>query len=178
MPQQATDARYVEIRRANGLNDFVSPLKLEKGFVTAGLNFNADGGEWKRREGRDLYWLSDDNPIIAIASLIWADGTTNYIALADTTFWDITPTFTYYFRNSARWILQAPGGQYWDCTPGFTTGLINPTVVATPSATPQTATLTVTSSESIGFQVDGASVELKADFQHNGWYLQANLDNL
>lgn len=178
MPQQPTTAVPFIVNKAMGLNDMVSSVKLDDGFSQTAINLIATGDSWDRRGGRELYYLNDGNPVLGLQYLSWDDGSFNYIGQLGTVYYDITPTYSYYFRNSARFILQDVGGKYWDCTPGFTTGLINPTVITTPSATAQTESINVSNTQTIGFQVDGASRHLLADFQHNGWYLMAGLDEL
>ncbi len=178
MPQQPTSANPYVIKSAKGLNDHVSPVKIESGFISTGINELADGQSYDRRKGRALFWLSDEDPILSIYPVTWGDGTINYIAQAGDNYFDITPTYSFYFRDGARIIMQAPGGQYWDVTPGFTTGLIDPIIVSTPSTAAQTESFTVTNTETIAFQIDGASVELLSDFQNNGWYLMDGLDEL
>lgn len=178
MPQQATSTNPALINKAKGMNDEVSALKLEEGYTAASINLTADGENYDRRSGRNLYWLDDGNPVLSLHNLTWDDGSSSYIGQFGSSFSDITPTYSYYFRDGARLILQAPGLQYWDVTPGFTTGFIFPTVVSTPSATPQAASITVTDLQTIGFQIDGASRQLLSDWNHDGWYLLPGEDNL
>ncbi len=178
MPQNPTSVLPVIINKAKGMNDFIGPTKLPEGFVTFELNLIPSGDVWPRRAGRDGYWLVDGDPVLNISVLNWADGRSTYVAQLGDSFYDITPNFSYYFRNNARLVIQAPGGQYWNVTPGFTTGLIFPTVVSTPSTAPQTGNLTVTPTQTISFQVDGGSIQLLSDFQNDGWYLESGLDAL
>lgn len=78
----------------------------------------------------------------------------------------------YLLDTGVRLILQSPDLTYWNVTPDVN-GLILPTAVSTPSATPQTADLILMPGEYIAFKYSTTSLLLLCDQNHLGWYTQS-----
>lgn len=160
------------IQGAKGLNDSYGETKLPPGFVPFAVNYSASGDTWNRRSGR-TFFLLETGQVMMISTLQWDDGTSNNIADIGSTLYDLSVVFTYLVASGTRLIIQSPDLNYWDVTPNDTTGLINPTVVAVPAATPQVANFIVLNGESFGFvNSTGKITRLAADQDHFGWYLQ------
>lgn len=157
--------------KAKGLNDIESVVKLPDGFVPFALNMDVDNHTYDRRKGRDFSFLSSGNSVVMMASLTWDDGTTHNIAAMGAFLYDLSLTFTKALPAAYRMILQSPDATYWNITPD-SNGFINPTsLTVAPTATPQTADLTINNGESFIFQRSAASTRITADSAYFGWYL-------
>lgn len=170
--QTPSDATPLLSGRALGMNDMQSALKRDTGLSRFAVNFQCSRDVWTRREGRSFYFYQA-GMVMSLATLAWEDGLTNDIAQIGGNLWNLAADYTYLFSSTIRLIIQAPDGVYWNCTPDETTGIISPTAVATPSATPQTANITVAATEILAFTATGCVVELNCSQDVGGWYLES-----
>lgn len=168
--QQTTHCQPVIFSKASGINDIVSPVKMDHGYTQFALNLDASRDVWKRRFGRDFSAYTS-GLVLGIFQVEWSDGEINQIAQMGSAFYDIISNFKYLFPVGLRYINQASDGQYWDCTPNVTTGLINPTPISAPSGAAQTGNVFVSYTENIGFKTTSGTTVLKASNVHFGWYL-------
>lgn len=173
MPQSPTSQTVpIVVKKAEGINDFESVVKLDPGFVPFSFNLSVESDAWNRRFGR-TFKLIGPGPVLGIFVLTWDDGTVSEVTQIGDSFYDVTIVFTYLFDIGISMIIQSPDGNYWDVTPEMTTGEILPTVVAAPVALPQTSNFTVLAGQTIAYKLDATSVTAEfADQDQNGWFLQ------
>lgn len=165
-----TQADPVIFDKYKGMNDRQAPCKLERGNTSFEINLDAGTNSAERRAGRDFYFYSDTGAVTGLWQVTWQDGITTQIAAIGSKLYDLTQTFTFLIAAGTRMVLQSPNLLYWNITPN-SNGLIQPTVVAAPAATPQAADFTVQNGESLGFARSGATTRLTADSGRYGWYL-------
>lgn len=171
MPLQPTDSALEVFKGAKGIDDQSSIVKLDPGFASFVSNLEASSDVWKRRAGRDFSFLGSGNSLI-VALLTWDDGTYTEIASFGSVVYDMTTAITYILNSGVKLIIQSADLNYWNVTPDAN-GLINPVVVAAPSATSQAANFTVANGESIAFKISAtAATQILCDVDHGAWYLK------
>lgn len=172
MPQLFTKkTNPIILNKALGMNDQVSLVKLDPGFVFFGINLQASNDCYKRREGRDFSFLGP-GLCLYVGQIAWDDGVVTEIAEFGGTFYDMSISFTKLMANGARLIIQSPDLNYWSLFDSVN-AVINPIVVAPPGAAAQASNLTIGMGETFGFILPGGNVTgLLCDQTHNGWYLQ------
>ena len=174
MPQQPTTKGIIPIisNHALGLNDFMSPVKVKPGQMPFALNFDAQSDVWNRRIGRNTEYY-ETGAVLGISYITWDDGTSTEIAQIDDELYDMRFSYTYMFALGTRLIYLDTLGAYWNVTPGAATEVINPVVVATPTAAAQTADISIAVGQNIGFAVNSGSVQVLCDETKDaGWYLK------
>lgn len=172
MPQKSTNVLPMMLGNADGINDQVSLVKKDPGTLPFTLNYDADSDVWNRRAGRDLSFLVAGEPVMNIYDFSWSDGIHVEIATIGDEVYNLSTSFAYLLDVGVRLIFQSPDLNYWDVTPSLTTGLITPTVVATPTATAQAGNLTVQMGEKFGFLGTTNTVQLGVGEPYSSWFAQ------
>jgi hypothetical protein len=133
-------------------------LKREPGEYQGLQNVRGWGGLGSKRRGvqssvtldygvMGIFDLQNDGDPTSLDKIIVVD---NNGDITSYDFSELTTIFDYLFDTSVQLAIQSPDLNWWDITPNTTTGIVTPTVIATPSSTISTS-LELSQNETLGF---------------------------